>query len=271
MKKYAVFGNPIKHSLSPLIHHYFAKNLNINLIYKPILGTLGKFEKEAEEFLQQGGSGFNITLPFKQDAFKFSKINTESAKITKSVNTIFLKDGVVCGANTDGVGFIRDLKINIKYDIKNKNILLVGAGGAAMGIIPSILSEYPSSLKIYNRTYEKALNLCNDFKNLGPISIIKENYLEKEKFDLLINTTSLGINNVKFELPRGIFNKDAICYDLSYGKASHSVSSWAKKNNILFYDGLGMLLEQAADSFFIWEGKKPLVTESLRKILLEKL
>ena len=136
IKKYAVFGNPIEHSMSPLIHEYFAKNLKINLSYVPILGSLGKFEKEAKIFLENGGSGFNVTLPFKEDAFKLAETKSKIARITGSVNTISIKNGVIHGDNTDGIGFVKDMKNNIEYDFNDKKILVVGAGGAAMGVIP---------------------------------------------------------------------------------------------------------------------------------------
>ena len=271
IKKYAVFGNPIKHSLSPLIHKNFAKNCNINLSYERILGTLGKFTVEATNFLDNGGLGFNITLPFKQDAFKFAITKSEIATITGSVNTISIKNGVIHGDNTDGSGFITDLKKNIGYNLSGKKILLVGAGGAARGVIPNILYQLPSELKIYNRTLEKAQNLANAFKSIGEISSVKKEDLNKYNFDLIINATSIGISNLKFELPNTIYKEDAVCYDMSYGKTSNSFMSWAEENNLKFYDGLGMLLEQAADSFYIWEGERPEITDELRKILINQL
>ncbi len=267
IKKYAVFGNPIEHSLSPIIHKYFAKSLNINISYEPILGTLGKFDIEVKNFLDSGGLGCNITLPFKQDAFNFVKEKSEIAIITGSVNTISIKNGVIHGDNTDGAGFTADLKKNIGYSFKNKKILLLGSGGAAMGIIPNILREAPSSLKIYNRTIEKAKILADKFSKFGEISIIKKDEMETNKFDLIINATSIGINNLKFELSEKIYSENTVCYDISYGEASHSFMGWAKDNNLEFYDGLGMLLEQAADSFFIWESKRPLITNELKNIL----
>ncbi|MBT7543337.1 MAG: shikimate dehydrogenase [Gammaproteobacteria bacterium] len=271
IKKYAVFGNPIKHSLSPLIHEYFAKNYNIDLSYEPILCTLGKFTVEATNFLEKGGLGFNITLPFKQDAFKFAITKSEIATITGSVNTISIKNGVIHGDNTDGSGFITDLKNNIGYNLNGKKILLVGAGGAARGVIPNILYQLPSEFKIYNRTLEKAQKLANVFKDIGEISSVKKEDLNKYNFDLIINATSIGISNSKFELSEIFFKEDAVCYDMSYGKASNSFMSWAKENNLQFYDGLGMLLEQAADSFYIWEGERPEITDELRKLLKNKL
>ena len=271
MKKYAVFGNPIKHSMSPLIHTYFAKYSGIELTYEAILGTIGKFELEAKEFLNKDGQGFNITLPFKQEAYNLADIKSDIAKITGSVNTISIKDGLIYGDNTDGSGFIKDIKNNIGYDIRKKKVLILGAGGAAMGIIPNILYEQPSEFKIYNRTYEKAKKLCNKFLDIGKLDIVSLEDLKKNKFDIIINSTSAGISDTEFFLPNNFFENDAICYDLSYGAASNSFKNWANKNKLTFYDGLGMLLEQAADSFYIWELKRPVITDELKNILLKKL
>ena len=271
IKKYAVFGNPIEHSMSPLIHEYFAKNLKINLSYVPILGSLGKFEKEAKIFLGNGGSGFNVTLPFKEDAFKLAETKSKIARITGSVNTISIKNGIIHGDNTDGIGFVKDMKNNIEYDFNDKKILVVGAGGAAMGVIPSILNENPSELKIYNRTFEKAKSLSDSFENIGPVEAVSQDKIHKHNFDLIINATSIGINNIKFELSKKILNTETVCYDMSYGKISNSFKMWSNENNLKFHDGLGMLLEQAAESFYIWELQRPVITEELKNDLKQRL
>ena len=271
IKKYAVFGNPIEHSMSPLIHEYFAKNLKINLSYVPILGSLGKFEKEAKIFLGNGGSGFNVTLPFKEDAFRLAETKSKIARITGSVNTISIKNGVIHGDNTDGIGFVKDMKNNIEYDFNDKKILVVGAGGAAMGVIPSILNENPSELKIYNRTFEKAKSLSDSFENIGPVEAVSQDKIHKHNFDLIINATSIGINNIKFELSKKILNTETVCYDMSYGKISNSFKMWSNENNLKFHDGLGMLLEQAAESFYIWEQQRPVITEELKNNLKQRL
>ncbi|MDC0481844.1 shikimate dehydrogenase [Gammaproteobacteria bacterium] len=271
IKKYAVFGNPIEHSMSPLIHEYFAKNLKINLSYVPILGSLGKFEKEAKIFLGNGGSGFNVTLPFKEDAFRLAETKSKIARITGSVNTISIKNGVIHGDNTDGIGFVKDMKNNIEYDFNDKKILVVGAGGAAMGVIPSILNENPSELKIYNRTFEKAKSLSDSFENIGPVEAVSQDNIHKHNFDLIINATSIGINNIKFELSKKILNTETVCYDMSYGKISNSFKMWSNENNLKFHDGLGMLLEQAAESFYIWELQRPVITEELKNNLKQRL
>ena len=140
-----------------------------------------------------------------------------------------------------------------------------------MGVIPSILNENPSELQIYNRTFEKAKSLSDSFKNIGPVNVVSQEQIHKHNFDLIINATSIGINNIKFELSKKIFNRETICYDMSYGKISNSFKIWANENNLKFYDGLGMLLEQAAESFYIWELQRPVITEELKNNLKQRL
>ena len=271
IKKYAVIGNPIKHSLSPTIHEYFAQKLNINLSYEKIFSDVDKFELELKKFFEAGGLGCNVTLPFKREAFLFTEEQSDIAKITGAVNTISKKNGVYFGDNTDGSGFIRDLKKNIKFDIAGKEVLILGAGGASMGIIPNIFLEKPKSLKIFNRTLENAKSLVERFSSIGNINYIEKSDLVENKFDLIINATSQGMNQKSFDFTNRVFNDGSILYDLSYGNASKNIKDWAIENKIQFFDGLGMLIEQAADSFLIWEGERPNTFEELKNILIKEL
>ena len=271
IKKYAVIGNPIKHSLSPTIHEYFAQKLNINLSYEKIFSDVDKFELELKKFFEAGGLGCNVTLPFKREAFLFTEEQSDIAKITGAVNTISKKNGVYFGDNTDGSGFIRDLKKNIKFDIAGKEVLILGAGGASMGIIPNIFLEKPKSLRIFNRTLENAKSLVERFSSIGNINYIEKSDLVENKFDLIINATSQGMNQKRFDFTNRVFNDGSILYDLSYGNASKNIKDWAIENKIQFFDGLGMLIEQAADSFLIWEGERPNTFEELKNILIKEL
>jgi len=271
IKKYAVIGNPIKHSLSPTIHEYFAQKLNINLSYEKIFSDVDKFELELKKFFEAGGLGCNVTLPFKREAFLFTEEQSDIAKITGAVNTISKKNGVYFGDNTDGSGFIRDLKKNIKFDIAGKEVLILGAGGASMGIIPNIFLEKPKSLRIFNRTLENAKSLVERFSSIGNINYIEKSDLVENKFDLIINATSQGMNQKSFDFTNRVFNDGSILYDLSYGNASKNIKDWAIENKIQFFDGLGMLIEQAADSFLIWEGERPNTFEELKNILIKEL
>lgn len=268
LKKYAVIGNPIDHSLSPEIHTHFAKDLGIDLSYIKIKADLDGFSEVVNKFFDEGGLGCNVTLPFKQNAFDYVQQSSELAKITGSVNTIYKNEGIFFGDSTDGIGFISDLEKNKDFYIKDKRILILGAGGASMGIIPSIFLKKPLSIKIYNRTYENAKKVIEKFSILGDISILDKENIEKNKFDLVINATSQGMSSENFEVPVGIFEKGSICYDLSYGPAAKNFMNYAKENQLIFYDGLGMLIEQAAESFFIWEGIRPNVTKRLYEKLL---
>ena len=207
-------------------------------------------------------------MPFKQNAFDYVQQSSELAKITGSVNTIYKNGGIFFGDSTDGTGFIADLEKNKDFYIKDKRILILGAGGASMGIIPSIFLKKPASIKIYNRTYKNAKKVIEKFSFLGDISILDKENIEKNKFDLVINATSQGMSSENFELPVGIFEKGTICYDLSYGTAAKNFMNFAKENKLKFYDGLGMLMEQAAESFFIWEGIRPDITKELHEKLL---
>lgn len=271
IKKYAVIGNPIEHSLSPIIHEYFAHKLNINLSYEKIFSDVDKFELELKKFFEAGGLGCNVTLPFKREAFLFTEEQSDIAKITGAVNTISKKNGVYFGDNTDGSGFIRDLKKNIKFDIAGKEVLILGAGGASMGIIPNIFLEKPKSLRIFNRTLENAKSLVERFSSIGNINYIEKSDLVENKFDLIINATSQGMNQKSFDFTNRVFNDGSILYDLSYGNASKNIKDWAIENKIQFFDGLGMLIEQAADSFLIWEGERPNMIEELKNILIKEL
>ena len=271
IKKYAVIGNPIEHSLSPTIHEYFARKLNINLSYEKIFSDVDKFELELKKFFEGGGLGCNVTLPFKREAFLFTEEKSDVAKITGAVNTISKKNGVYFGDNTDGSGFIRDLKKNIKFDIAGKEVLILGAGGASMGIIPNIFLEKPKSLKVFNRTLENAKSLVERFSSIGTINYIEKGDLIESKFDLIINATSQGMSQKSFDFTKRVFNDGSILYDLSYGNASKNIKDWAIENKIQFFDGLGMLIEQAADSFLIWEGERPNTFEELKNILIKEL
>ena len=272
MNRYAVFGNPINHSLSPKIHKEFANSFNREIQYESVLVPVGKFKEEADKFCDLGGKGLNVTLPFKPDAYDYIDEADKFAELTGAVNTIRFIDGKKIGYNTDGIGFERDVKNNLKYSLENQNILLLGAGGAARGIIPNILNSSPNLVSVYNRTYEKAEILADCFSILGDISAVDESSLCNNQYNMIINATSIGSSkNKMIEIPQVIFDENTICYDLSYGKLADSFKDWARKNNLSFFDGLGMLIEQAAESYFIWENDRPINNEKIKSMLLKDL
>jgi shikimate dehydrogenase len=255
MNKFAVFGNPIKHSLSPQIHQDFALQFEMKIEYEKILAS--DFKSSALNFIENDGVGFNITVPFKEDAFNFVDSADESAKTAKAVNTILVKDNQTIGYNTDGIGLVNDLTKNIGIDLDDKVILIIGAGGASRGIIPTILKQNPKRVMIANRTASKAQQLANEFSNLGKTCGFGLEKVKNEPVDVVINATSSSISGEFPDIASGCV-KNAICYDLMYSKTNTPFMDFAENNDAKkVFDGWGMLVEQAAKAFEIWTNKKP--------------
>ena len=266
--RYAVFGNPVEHSLSPRIHSAFAKQFGEDIQYDKILVEEGRFAEAAQQFFGGGGCGLNITAPFKGDAYEFVENNpfglagkcSERARLAKAVNTLWIEDGKVRGDNTDGIGLVRDLTNNLGWKIKNKHVLVIGAGGAVRGVMAPLLQQKPSRLVVINRTEDKAIKLEKDFLKFGPIKGGGYELGEMpndRQFDLVINGTSASLTGDLPPLSPALLAKDAGCYDMVYGKAT-AFMQWATENGIeKVTDGLGMLVEQAAESFCIWRGNNP--------------
>jgi shikimate dehydrogenase len=256
MLQLGVFGNPIKHSLSPVIHNEFAKQLGLNISYKKILAPLDNFRACAQSFIDQGGAGFNVTVPFKLEAFNLAKELTNNAKSAGAVNTIKLKDGVLIGENTDGIGLVQDIIHNLKINLAQKNILILGAGGASQGILRPLLTQNPKRLMLANRTVEKALALKTQFASIGRICAFGLDDIKDSPVDIIINATSASLSGEMPNIASGCA-KNALCYDLMYGKQTPFMR-WAINNKACqATDGLGMLVEQAAASFEFWSGEKP--------------
>lgn len=268
MDKYAVVGNPVEHSLSPFIHGEFAKQTQEDISYIKIKAPLNEFEKTIREFQTSGGKGVNITLPFKMQAYQMADEQSELAKQSKAANTfLFRKDGTIYADNTDGPGLVQDLKHNHNYSFRQKKILILGAGGAAHTILPSILQLAPSKIVIANRTKDKAVEMADLYKMQGDLDGIGLDELKNDPYDLIINCTSVGLTDEFFSLPDGLINKYTWCYDLMYGKKKSGFLEWCKKLNAEeCLDGLGMLVEQAAASFYIWRGIYPDTRSVLEKL-----
>lgn len=259
MDLYAVIGNPIQHSLSPTIHAMFAEQSNQQLAYDRILVPLDGLPEALSDFQKKGGKGLNITLPFKQDAFSLVNAHTERALLAGAINTIrFNSDGSCFGDNTDGVGFIRDLTIHHHFSIKEKRVLILGAGGSVRGILKPILDESPSEVVIANRTENKAADLAEAFSQYGSVRACSLHDLAHASFDLIVNATSASLQQDNLILPDGLVKKGGCCYDLVYGKGITPFLQWAQQQNAaLATDGLGMLVEQAAESFYLWRNVRP--------------
>ncbi len=256
---YAVFGHPIEHSKSPLIHKLFAIQTEQQIEYTSQNVPADQFIKTVSSFFEQGGKGLNCTLPLKELAWEYAECKTERAEISKAVNTLAMQsDGTVLGDNTDGHGLIKDLITNNSINLSNIKILVLGAGGASRGIIGPLLEKNPERIVIANRTINKAKNLAEEFNKKGEIYGCGFESLKNQQFDLIINATSASLSSQLPPLPSDLLIKEGNCYDLAYGNEPTTFVRWGIKNNASkSMDGLGMLVEQAAEAFFIWRGINP--------------
>jgi shikimate dehydrogenase len=257
--QYAVFGNPVKHSKSPQIHAAFAAQTGQALTYRAQLVETGRFAEAARNFFESGGKGLNITVPFKLDAFEFADEVSGRARRAGAVNTLALQDdGRIYGDNTDGVGLVRDINDNLGWQIAERRVLLVGAGGAARGVLEPLLRRHPALLVIANRTVEKAQQLARAVADLGTVHGCSLEALPGNQFDLVINATSASLAGDLPELPGDMLSDGCCCYDMMYGPAPTPFMRWAASETAwAVADGLGMLVEQAAESFCIWRGVRP--------------
>lgn len=270
--RYAVFGNPIAHSKSPLIHSLFAEQTNQTISYTAVLVLPDKFNQAVSNFAKSGGKGINITVPFKLEAWNIANQLSDRAKRAGAVNTLIINDqGDISADNTDGVGLVRDLIINNQIDIADKTILILGAGGAVRGTLQPLLEQKPTSIIIANRTKEKAIALSNDFSDLGNLQGLGLNELEGINADIIINGTSASLKGELPVLPDTLIKENTFCYDMMYAAEPTVFMQWAVDNGSnKTSDGLGMLVEQAAESFFIWRGTLPdtkSVIQSIRESL----
>lgn len=263
--QYGVFGNPIKHSLSPIIHAQFAKQTGLNIQYDKVLAPIDDFAHSAKSFINQGAKGFNITVPFKIEAFNLATELSLNAKTAGAVNTIKVNGKTLIGENTDGIGLVNDLTKNLNIDLNNKTILILGAGGATRGILLPLLGQAPKRLMIANRTASRAEQLALDFSSHGKTCGFGLDKIKDTPVDVVINATSASLDGEMPTIANGVAN-GAICYDLMYG-AQTPFMDWAKVNNAkMIVDGLGMLVEQAAAAFEFWTGKQPNTQEVIKNL-----
>jgi shikimate dehydrogenase len=258
VKVFGVVGHPIAHSKSPEIHGLFAQQCEVDLDYKKFDVAPEDFEVFIRDFFEGGGLGLNITVPFKEDAFRLSTPANEKVKLSKAVNTLYLNDaGELTGDNTDGSGLVIDLLGN-GIQLKEKRLLILGAGGAVRGILPSLIEQAPKSITIANRTIQKAEQLKEEFKHLLDLNVLSFEAVEGEAYDVIINATSLGLQGETPKINSTAINARTCCYDLMYSNQNTAFVNWSLENNAQkAIDGLGMLVEQAAVSFEIWLGAAP--------------
>ena len=288
--RYAVFGYPVKHSKSPRIHRLFAEQTGQALEYTAVEVPAERFQTAVALFFADGGKGLNCTVPLKELAWSYADHKTERAQLSKAVNTLaFQADGSILGDNTDGIGLVTDLTANHGINLAGIRILILGAGGASRGIIAPILEQSPQSVVIANRTVDKAVKLAAEFQGkasaprqsllhcstscihdsrahapylhpvgIGPITGCGFDDLKNRQFDLILNATSASLSGQLPPLPTGLLAAGGNCYDLAYGNEPTAFVRWGLENHAAkSLDGLGMLVEQAAEAFFIWRGVRP--------------
>jgi len=265
--QYAVMGNPIAHSKSPLIHAAFARATKQELVYRAILVEPGEFFTAVANFRATGGKGLNITVPFKGEAYSVAEILSARAKRALAVNTLYFNpEGYIYGDNTDGIGLVRDLTNNLGITLSGCRLLLIGAGGAARGILDPLFSAGVQSIFIVNRTAERARELAVAFTDLGEIAGGGWSELPPGHFDLIINATSASLIGEIPPLPEDIIT-GTVCYDLMYSTSRTPFLSWAHLHGAKrIADGLGMLVEQAAESFYLWRGIRPATAPLLSEL-----
>lgn len=254
--RYAVIGHPVAHSKSPDIHARFAAQTRQNLQYERLLAPLDGFVAAVRAFAQQGGRGLNVTLPFKLEAYAMATELTERAQAAGAVNTLRFDGAAILGDNTDGVGLVRDIVRNAGFGLRGKKLLVLGAGGAARGALLPLLQAQPAELVLANRTRAKADQLVQRFGAAGPLRASDFAALQ-EPFDLVVNATSASLAAQLPPLASTVFGAQTLAYDMMYGRQPTVFMQFAARHDATVRDGLGMLVEQAAESFFVWRGVRP--------------
>lgn len=264
MSKYAVLGNPVSHSKSPLIHSMFAQQTDQTMSYVAIPLEKNEFEAFVRKFFAEGGAGLNVTVPFKGNAFALAASCSPRAELAQAVNTLFLDDnGRICGDNTDGVGLVSDLKLNNKVAISGQRVLILGAGGAVRGIMAALVYEKAAAITIVNRDVAKAGLLAEEMQSMAPIAAMSYAMLQEDanngrSYDLIINGTSSSLKGEMPKLDAKVIAPGCCCYDLMYSATDTLFLQWAKQEGARkSIDGLGMLVEQAAEAFALWRGVRP--------------
>lgn len=260
--RYAVIGNPIEHSKSPDIHTAFALQTRQDMDYSKVLAPLDGFARTIQTLRDNGFKGANVTVPFKLEAFNLVNQLTERALDAGAVNTLAFNADGIYGDNTDGVGLVRDIQHNLNISFQSRKVLLIGAGGAAEGVLHPILEQHPQLLVITNRTLDKALSMVKKVEEQGDFRFVSVNAyafddLPGHSFDIVINATSTGLSDAQLPLPPDIFAEGSLAYDMMYGRETPFMAFARKHGARHISDGLGMLVEQAAEAFFIWRQIHP--------------
>lgn len=272
--QYAVFGNPIKHSKSPQIHSAFAAQTDQVMEYSRQCIPIGQFKSAADQFFADGGKGLNITVPFKLDAYQYAQQLTKRARQASAVNTLMVKDRIIIGDNTDGVGLLTDIRSLLGWRINDARVLVMGAGGAVRGVLAPLLDAQPNGLVIVNRNKSKAQQLVQLFSHLTHATACdycsyEELHEQKQAFDIIINGTSASLSNESLPIPNQVIHSGSYCYDMVYGTELTTFLQWAQQQGAAaLSDGVGMLVCQAAESFYQWRGVRPDVKPVIKQLRL---
>ena len=264
----AVFGNPVAQSLSPRIHRMFGSQCGLEVDYRAIEATAETFPRRVSDLASRGGRGCNVTVPLKREALKLARRCSEGARLARSVNTlVFSGPDDWYGDSTDGRGLVNDLKASGACALRGARICLLGAGGAAGGVLGDLLAEGPSAVIIANRTVQRAADLANAHAGLGDVmACAPEDIDGLGPFDLVLNATSLGHHGRAPGVSAAWLQPGALCYDMNYGAAAEPLQRLCQERDIRYRDGLGMLVGQAALSFELWTGKRPTADEVLEDL-----
>ncbi|HSH71821.1 MAG TPA: shikimate dehydrogenase [Methylophilaceae bacterium] len=269
--RYAVIGNPVAHSQSPVIHHAFALQTTQDIEYGKVLAPIDGFADTVRALIADGVKGANVTVPFKFEAYALADQLTERAMDAGAVNTlVFGEDGII-GDNTDGAGLVRDVQNNLGVAIHGKRVLLIGAGGAAEGVLHPLLAQQPTLLVIANRNLDKALSMVKKVEEQGDFRLVSVNAhafddLRGQSFDIVINATSAGLTETSLPLPEDMFAAGALAYDMMYGRETPFMAFARQHGAAMVADGLGMLVEQAAEAFYIWRKVYPMTAPIITKL-----
>lgn len=268
--KYAVIGNPIAHSKSPAIHAVFAKQTNQDISYEAILAPLGGFADTVQQLVAAGYQGVNVTVPFKLDAFHLADRPARNVIDAEAANTLVFDEGGITAHNTDGIGLIADIENNLGFSLHGKSVLLIGAGGAAQGVAHKIAEKHPELFVVTNRSIEKVYSMqkkVTGTKDHPVTSITASTFegLKAQAFDIVVNATSTGLNHTALPIPDSVFKAGCLAYDMMYGQETLFMAQ-ARENGACVADGLGMLVEQAAEAFYIWRDVRPDT-----KLVIEKM
>jgi shikimate dehydrogenase len=257
--RYAVMGNPVAHSKSPVIHKQFAHQFSHNIEYTARWVEIDGFAEAVQQFRAEGGKGLNVTVPFKLEAFRLADNLSDRAKLAGAVNTLrFEPDGKIFGDNTDGTGLVHDLTKNLNVHLRGRKILVLGAGGAVRGVLGPLLKQNPALLIIANRTVSKGKELAKAFGQFGKVEAVGYDELVGKRFDVVINGTSASLKGEMPPLPVNVFAGNAVAYDMMYGDKPTPFLEWSMLHGAeTAADGLGMLVEQAAESYLLWRGVRP--------------